>query len=97
MRVSQLLTAVLGVVDCELWVLGNTANGDVLQALAMALAARTAMLHAPYAVEWQLAADLATTALARPASVTTAGRATPEQRSPHYSALFRQLIAPIHA
>ena len=64
MRVSQLLDSVLGTVDRELKVLGNTANGDVLQALAMALAARTAMLHAPYAVGCQLATDLATTALA---------------------------------
>jgi hypothetical protein len=64
MRVSQLLTAVLGVVDRELRVLGNTANGDVMQALAMALAARTAMLHAPYAVGRQLATDLTATALA---------------------------------
>lgn len=60
MRVSQLLTAVLGAVDRELRVLGNTANGDVMQALA----ARTAMLHAPYAVGRQLATDLAATALA---------------------------------
>jgi len=64
MRVSQLLTAVLGAVDRELRVLGNTANGDVLQALAMALAARTAMLHAPYAVGRQLATELSATALA---------------------------------
>lgn len=64
MRVSQLLTAVLGSLDRELRVLGNTANGDVLQALAMALAARTAMLHAPYAVGQQLATELAATALA---------------------------------
>jgi len=64
MRVSQLLTAVLAAVDRELRVLGNTANGDVMQALAMALAARTAMLHAPYAVGRQLASDLVATALA---------------------------------
>lgn len=64
MRVSQLLTAVLGAVDRELRVLGNTANGDVMQAMAMALAARTAMLHAPYVVGRQLATDLAATALA---------------------------------
>jgi SAM-dependent methyltransferase len=37
---------------------------DVMQALAMALAVRTAMLHAPYAVGQQLAVDLAGTALA---------------------------------
>lgn len=64
MRVSQLLGTVLSTLDRELRVLGNTANGDVMQALAMALAVRTAMLHAPYAVGHQLAVDLATTALA---------------------------------
>lgn len=64
MRVAQLLTAVLGSLDRELRVLGHTANGDVMQALAMALAARTAMLHAPYALGRQLATDLAATALA---------------------------------
>lgn len=64
MRVSQLLDAVMGTLDRELRILGNTANGDVMQALAMALAARTAMLHAPYAVGHQLAIDLAATALA---------------------------------
>jgi hypothetical protein len=56
MRVSQLLDAVLGTLDRELRVLGNTANGDVMQALAM--------LHAPYAVGQQLAVDLTGSALA---------------------------------
>lgn len=64
MRVSQLLDAVLATLDRELGVLGNTANGDVMQALAMALAVRTAMLHAPFNVGQQLAVDLAATALA---------------------------------
>jgi len=64
MRVSQLLDAVLATLDRELRVLGDTANGDVMQALAMALAVRTAMLHAPFEVGRQLAVDLATTALA---------------------------------
>ncbi len=63
-QVSQLLTAVLGAIDRELRVLGKTANGDVMQALAMALAARTAMLHAPLATGRRLALDLAATALA---------------------------------
>lgn len=64
MRVSQLLDAVSATLDRELRVLGNTANGDVMQALAMALAVRAAMLHAPYAMGHQLAVDLAATALA---------------------------------
>ena len=64
MRVSQLLDAVLVTLDRELRVLGDTANGDVMQALVMALAVRTAMLHAPFEVGRQLAVDLTTTALA---------------------------------
>ena len=64
MRVQQLLTAILGVLDRELRVLGNTANGDVLQALAMSVAVRTEMLHTPHAVGRQLAVDLVATALA---------------------------------
>lgn len=64
MRVSQLLDAVLGTLDRELQVLGNTANGDVMQTLAMALAVRTAMLHAPFDVGQQLAVDLTANALA---------------------------------
>lgn len=64
MRVSQLLDAVLGTLDRELKVLGNTANGDVMQALAMALAVRTAMLHAPYRVGRDLAGELVAATLA---------------------------------
>lgn len=64
MRVSQMLGAVLGTVDRELRILGHTANGDVMQALAMALAVRTAMLHAPFAVSQDLAATLVAHALA---------------------------------
>jgi hypothetical protein len=66
MRVSQLLGSVRGMVDRELKVLGNTANGDVMQALAMALAVRTAMLHAPYTIGQQLATELTATALTAP-------------------------------
>ena len=64
MRVSQLLDAVSVTLDRDLRVLGNTANGDVMQALAMLLAVRAAMLHAPFEVGQQLAVDLAATALA---------------------------------
>ncbi len=40
-HVNHLLTSVLGAVDQEINILGDAATGDVLQALAMALAART--------------------------------------------------------
>lgn len=63
MRVSQLLSAVLHTLDREIRVLGETSNGDVLQALAMALAARARMIHAPVAQTAELARDLVTEAL----------------------------------
>lgn len=63
MRVEQLLGAVLATLDNELRLLGTTANGDVLQSLAMALAVRTAMLHADYDTSRNLSAQLTETAL----------------------------------
>ena len=43
-QVSNLLTAVIEAVDREIGVLGDVGNGDVLQALTMALAVRARML-----------------------------------------------------
>ena len=43
-QVSQLLSALLETVTREIGVLGEVGNGDVLQALAMALAVRTRLL-----------------------------------------------------
>jgi hypothetical protein len=63
MRVSQLLTAILETLDREIAVLGETSNGDVLQALSMASAIRAAMIHAPLPVAQRLAAELQATAL----------------------------------
>lgn len=62
-RVAQLLTSVLAAVDREIRVLGATANGDVLQALAMALAARSAMIEASSDATVRLARSLVATAL----------------------------------
>jgi hypothetical protein len=45
-KVHQLLSAILSNIDAELTVLGPSSNGDVLQALAMALAIRTRMINA---------------------------------------------------
>jgi hypothetical protein len=70
MRVSQLLTELLATLDRELKVLGQTANGDVLQALAMALAARAVMIEAPADITLRLAHDLYDTA----ATAAAAGR-----------------------
>jgi hypothetical protein len=63
MRVNQLLSAVLDRLDREIKVLGETANGDVLQALAMALAVRSGMIHAPKTLTDRLTQDLVATAL----------------------------------
>lgn len=63
MRVGQLLSATLAQIDRELKIFGDTANGDVLQALAMALAVRTAMIQGPRHVTDALAGDLLDAAL----------------------------------
>jgi len=62
-RVAQLLTSILAALDREIRVLGSTSNGDVLQALAMALAARSAMIEATHDVTAELARSLVATAL----------------------------------
>lgn len=62
-RVSGLLTALLATLDREIRIAGETGNGDVLQALAMALAARATMIAAPTAQTSRLAADLLQAAL----------------------------------
>jgi hypothetical protein len=58
MRVSQLLERLMETLDHEIGVLGQTANGDVLQALAMALAVRAGMIHADPALTARLCRDL---------------------------------------
>jgi hypothetical protein len=62
-RVSQLLTALLEALDREIGVSGETSNGDVLQALAMAAAIRAAMIEAPDEITGPLARDLLSGAL----------------------------------
>ncbi|MED5336740.1 MAG: hypothetical protein VX606_01590 [Pseudomonadota bacterium] len=44
-RVEQTLSLVLVAIDRDLKVMGATSNGDILQALAMALAVRARMIH----------------------------------------------------
>ena len=46
-RVSQLLSELLAVIDKDMALSGELSNGDVLQAVAMAMAIRTHMIHAP--------------------------------------------------
>lgn len=46
--VSQLLDSVLQTLSREIALAPNVGNGDVLQALAMALAVRTGIIYAPF-------------------------------------------------
>lgn len=74
-RVGQLVSALLNTVDRDVAIAGETSNGDVLQALAMALAVRARMVHAPSQTSGALAAQLLKTALAAAAE---ARRETPQ-------------------
>ena len=62
-RVGQLVTALLDAIDRDVAIGGSTSNGDVLQALAMSLAIRARMIHAPPEVTEKLAKQLLDTAL----------------------------------
>jgi hypothetical protein len=65
-QVHNLLTGVLGALDREISNLGKVANGDVLQALAMALAVRTRMLPGDPQALAGLARDLTDASLSAP-------------------------------
>ncbi|MEQ8234865.1 MAG: hypothetical protein RLW61_23990 [Gammaproteobacteria bacterium] len=60
---AELLTRTLETVTDTVTADERYANGDVLQSLAMALAVRATMIHAPPAVTAQLARDLLESAL----------------------------------
>ena len=62
MRVQQLLSALLATLTREIAVLGPTGNGDVLQALAMALAVRAGMVGPAPAAALTLSRELVVTA-----------------------------------
>ncbi len=61
--VARFLSAVLETVDRELGIGGETRNGDILQALAMALAARARVVTVPHAQAAQVVRALLETAL----------------------------------
>ncbi|HSG89909.1 MAG TPA: hypothetical protein VLA56_11905 [Pseudomonadales bacterium] len=63
LHVSNLLTELLHALDREIRVYGDVGNGDVLQALAMALAVRTRMLGERSARVDALVTELVETAL----------------------------------
>ena len=62
-RVGQLLSAMLDAIDRDIAIAGETSNGDVLQAAAMAMAIRAGMIHAPHATTAELSKRLLVTAL----------------------------------
>ena len=62
-RVSQLVSVLLETVERDLAVAGETSNGDVLQAMAMALAVRARIIHAPPAASGALARELVDSSL----------------------------------
>lgn len=62
-RVTQLLSAILATIDNDIASMGETSNGDVLQAAAMALAIRARMIHAPHETVEGLTRELVETAL----------------------------------
>ncbi len=70
-QVARLLTAILGAVDTEINSVGGVGNGDVLQAVAMALAVRTRILGVPSEQIDNLSRELVHDALG--ASVTHVG------------------------
>ena len=62
-RVHQLLTTVLSAIANDLNVVGTASNGDILQALSMALAVRSRMIYAPEATLQGIVANLTTSAM----------------------------------
>ena len=78
-RVAQLVSALLETIDKDIAVAGETSNGDVLQAMAMAMAVRTRMIHASSDTSAGLSTHLLTVALKAAADavhrVPTSGRA----------------------
>jgi hypothetical protein len=62
-RVHQLLDRVLHALNHEVALLGDTQNGDLLQALAMALAVRTELIPGDPELTHRLARDLTDQAL----------------------------------
>lgn len=63
MRVHQLLECVLRALSHEIGLLGETRNGDLLQAMAMAMAVRTQMIPAEPEMTHKLAREVLERAL----------------------------------
>ena len=72
-RVQQMVSTVLEAIDRDVMMAGDTSNGDVLQALAMAFAIRAGMIHASSEVTGRLAQDLLASALRAMAAADRSG------------------------
>ena len=72
--ISGLISEILSVIDRSIAAGGPRSNGDVLQAVAMAMSIRARMINAPTGVTGGLAQELLSTALA-------ASAAAPRQRA----------------
>lgn len=81
--VFNLLGTVLGTLDRELQQLGAASNGDVLQALAMALAVRTRILPGEPAQMAGLARHLLDQALSAPVTAAAGNTPPDEPRELH--------------
>lgn len=57
-RVGQLLSELLAIIDKEIDFAGEMSNGDVLQAVAMTMAVRSRMIVAPQETTQRLSAEL---------------------------------------
>ena len=62
-RVAQLISAVLEAIDKDIALAGETSNGDVLQAAAMAMAIRARMIDVPHETLQRLSQQLLEDAL----------------------------------
>ena len=69
-KVGHLISVLLDAIDSEMTVTGETSNGDVLQAVAMTLAIRGGVIHAPLETSASLANDLVRTAFDAMAEAT---------------------------
>ena len=62
-KVHNLVSSVLRAIEGDIKLLDGMDNGDVLQAVAMALAVRSRMIHAPTSVTSKITLDLVNNAL----------------------------------
>jgi len=62
-RVAQILSAVLEAIDKDIALAGESSNGDVLQAVAMAMAIRARIIHGRQDAVEQLSVQLLQAAL----------------------------------